>query len=167
MINGKIKNYIFIPLLIVFLILQITFIPQYFPDNFIPNIVLMLLLAGSVINNKSSNIFYFAFFCGFIFDVFSGGYFGTALVIILISVFVSYYLSHILLKELFSYNLLLISTFSILVYNIISIFLVSINDFQQVFYNAEQFFFIIIFQIVCMLVLIYPLTYIIFSKNEK
>jgi len=167
MINGKIKNYIFIPLLLVFLILQITFIPQYFPDNFIPNIVLILLLAGSVINNKSSNIFYFSFFCGFIFDVFSGGYFGTALVSILISVFISFYLSHIFLKELFSYNLILISTFSILVYNIISIFLVSINDFQQVFYNAKQFSFIIIFQIVCMLILIYPLSYIIFSKNEK
>ncbi|MCK4592259.1 rod shape-determining protein MreD [Candidatus Parcubacteria bacterium] len=167
MINGKIRNRIFILLLFVFLFLQVTFIPQLFFDNYIPNIVLALLLAASALNNKSTNIFYAAFFTGFILDIFSGNYFGPVIISILSAIFVSSYLNYYFLKELFSYNLFLISAFAVLAYNVTCIFLINISDFQQIFSNLKQFLLIIIFQIVYTVILIYPLTYILSRKTCK
>lgn len=167
MIDRKIRNWTFILFLLVFLFLQITFIPQLFFDDYIPNIVLALLLAVSALENKSINIFYAAFFTGFVLDIFSGNYFGPVIISVLFAIFISSYLNYYFLKELFSYNLFLISSFAILVYNIIYIFLINISDFQQIFSNLKYFLFIIVFQIVYTVILIYPLTYILSRRTCK
>ncbi len=167
MINRKIKNYTFILFLFTFLFLQITFIPQFFAGNHIPNIILALLLAFSALDSKSANIFYPAFLAGFILDIFSGNCFGSVIVSILVAIFISSYLNHYFLKELFSYNLFFISSFSILVYNVVYIFLINTSDFQQIFLNAKQFLLIIVFQIIYTMIMIYPLTYILLRKDEK
>lgn len=167
MINENVENLIFIPFLFVFLFLQITFVPQLFPDNYAPNIVLALLIAAAVIGAKSSSIFFISFFVGFILDIFSGNSFGFITLSVLSAIFVSSYLSYYFLKELFSRNLIMISVSAVLAYNAAYIFLINISDFYQIFSNARQFLLIIFFQIIYTLILIYPLTYILLSKNEK
>ncbi len=167
MINENVENLIFIPLLFIFLFLQITFIPQLFPENCAPNIILILLIAAAVIDAKSANIFFVSFFVGFIMDIFSGDSFGFITLGVLSAIFVSSYLSYYFLKELFSRNLIMISVSAVLAYNAAYIFLISIGDFYQTFSNIRQFLFIIFFQIIYALILIYPLTYILLSKNEK
>lgn len=167
MINEKIRNYTFILLLFVFLFLQVTFVPQLFFDNYIPNIVLVLLLAASALDNRSINIFYAAFFAGFILDLFSGNYFGPVIISVLFAIFISSYLNYYFLKELFSYNLFLISSFAVLAYNVICIFLINISDLQQIFSNLKQFLLIIVFQIIYTVILIYPLTYILSRRTCK
>ncbi|MCK5084064.1 MAG: rod shape-determining protein MreD [Candidatus Pacebacteria bacterium] len=165
MINGKIKNWTFISLFLVFLFLQVTFIPQLFFDNYIPNIVLALLLAVSALDNRSINIFYAAFVTGFVLDIFSGNYFGLIIISILFTIFISSYLNYYFLKELFSYNLFLVASLAILIYNTTYIFLISIGDFGQIFFNLKQFLLIIVFQIIYTVILIYPLAHILSRKT--
>lgn len=167
MTSENVENFIFIPFLFVFLFLQITFVPQLFPANYAPNIVLALLIASAVIGAKSVNIFFISFFAGFILDIFAGNSFGFITLSILPAIFVSSYLSYYFLKELFSRNLIMISVSAVLAYNAAYIFLISINDSYQIFSDARQFLPIIAFQIIYALILAYPLTYILLSKNEK
>jgi len=167
MINENVENLIFIPFLFVFLFLQITFVPQLFPDNYAPNIVLALLIAAAVIGAKSASIFFISFFAGFILDIFSGNSFGFITLSILSAIFVSSYLSYYFLKELFSRNLIMISVSAVSAYNAAYIFLINISDFYQIFSDTRQFLLIIVFQIIYALILAYPLTYIILRKNEK
>lgn len=167
MINEKIRSYLIMTLLVICLFLQVTFIPQFFFGNYIPNIVLLLLLAISVLNNKYLNVFFLAFFSGLILDFFSGSNFGLLCLSLLLAIFVSSYLSHYFLKEIFSYNLFLISCCSVLIYNLIYLFLVNVFYFQQVIANWEQLVLIIVFQMIYTIVLIYPLTYILFCKKCK
>jgi len=167
MINKNIKNFIFIPFLFIFLFLQITFIPQLFPENYAPNIVLILLIASAAIGAKSVNIFFISFFVGFILDIFSGNYFGFITISTLSAVFISSFLSYYFLKELFLRNLIMVSILAVLSYNIAYILLINISDFDQAFSSAKQFLLIIVSQIIYMLILIYPLIYILSSKNEK
>ncbi len=167
MINKNIENLIFIPFLFVFLFLQITFVPQLFPDNYAPNIILILLIASSVIDAKSVNVFFISFLVGFILDIFSGNSFGFVTLSILSAIFASSYLSYYFLKELFSRNLIMISVSAVLAYNAAYIFLINIGDFHQIFSNIRQFLFITFFQMIYALILIYPLIYILSSKNEK
>lgn len=163
MIAGKIRNYTFILFLFVFL--QVTFIPQFFFDNYIPNIVLVLLLAISAFDSKSTNLFYAAFVAGFVLDLFSGNYFGPLVVSILFAIFVSSYLNYYFLKELFSYKFFLIVSFSVFVYNLSYIFLINISELSLIFSNLKQFLIIIVFQIIYTVILIYPLTCILTRKN--
>lgn len=167
MINENIRNFIFIPFLFVFLFLQITFVPQLFPDNYAPNIVLVLLTAAAVIDAKSVNIFFISFFAGLVLDIFSGNSFGFIALSVLLAIFASSSLSYYFLKELFSRGLIIISASAVLIYNAAYIFLINISDFYQIFFYAKQFLLIIVFQIIYALILIYPLTYILSGKNEK
>ena len=163
MIAGKIRNYTFILFLFVFL--QVTFIPQFFFNNYIPNIVLVLLLAISAFDSKSTNLFYAAFAAGFVLDLFSGNYFGPLVVSILFAIFVSSYLNYYFLKELFSYKFFLIVSFSVFVYNLSYIFLINISELSLIFSSLKQFLIIIVFQIIYTVILIYPLTCILTRKN--
>lgn len=167
MTSENVENLIFIPFLFIFLFLQITFIPQLFPENYTPNIILILLIASAVIDAKSANIFFISFFAGFILDIFSGNSFGFITLSVLLAIFVSSYLSYYFLKELFSRNLIMISVSAVLAYNAAYIFLINISDFYQIFSNAKQFLLIIALQAIYALILVYPLTYILLSKNEK
>ncbi len=167
MINKNIKNIAFALLLFIFLFLQITFIPQFFPDNYRPNIVLALLIAFSAVNCKSSDIFFISLLTGFILDIFSGNSFGFIALSALLAVFISSSLGYYFLKELFSRNLIMISASAVLAYNAAYIFLISIGDFYRIFSGAKQFLLIIAFQIICAIILIYPLTRILSIKNGK
>ena len=165
MIDGKIRNYTFILFLFVFL--QVTFIPQFFFDNYIPNIVLILLLAISAFDNKSANIFYAAFAAGFVLDLFSGNYFGPLVVSILFAIFISSYLNYYFLKELFSYKFFLISSFAVFIYNLSYIFLINISELSLIFSSLKQFLIIIVFQMIYTVILIYPLACILTRKTSK
>lgn len=167
MIDKNIRNFIFIPFLCVFLFVQITFIPQLFPSNFAPNIILILLIASSIADAKSANVFFFSFFAGFILDIFSGNTFGFVALCVLLAVFASSFLSYYFLKEIFSRNAVIISVFAVLVYNATYIFLINSDNFHQIFSNASQLLLIITFQIIYAIFLIYPLIYILLNKNEK
>ncbi|MEA2098178.1 MAG: hypothetical protein U9P70_03850 [Patescibacteria group bacterium] len=162
MIDRKIKNYTFILFLFVFL--QVTFIPQFFSSNYIPNVVLVLLLVISAFNGKSTNIFYIAFATGFVLDLFSGNCFGPLIISVLFAIFISSYLNYYFLKKIFSYKFFLISSFAVFVYNVSYIFLINISELSLIFSNLKQFLIIIVFQIIYTVILIYPLAYIFFVK---
>jgi len=70
MIRKSINNYVFVPGIAVFLCLQMTFIPQMFQQNVVPNLVLVALIAGSLLASDSS-VFYVALIAGYIFDIYS------------------------------------------------------------------------------------------------
>ena len=152
----NINNYIFIPLLIFFLFLQLTFIPQLFFGIVHPNLVLILLIAASFLS-KSTNVLYAAFFCGFVLDIFSGIYFGPVLISFLLTVFISSYLSCQFLKEIFSVRLFLISIFTILFYNIFYFILININNLDKIINNYQALFSISIFEMIYTALLIVPL----------
>lgn len=164
MIDKRINNHLFIPLLILFLLLQLTFIPQLFSGIIAPNVVLILLLAASFLY-KSPDIFYVVFLCGFTLDLFSGLYFGPTIISFLFSVFVSACLGHYFLKEIQSFNLLLIVSGSVIVYNVIYFVLINIGDPSCIFIGLNYMFFVILFNIVYTMLIIYPLIYLISYKK--
>ena len=156
MLKQNINNYIFVPLLIFFLFLQLTFIPQLFFDTVHPNLVLILLIAASFLS-KSTNVLYPAFFCGFVLDIFSGIYFGPMLISFLSTIFFSSYFGCSFLKELFSTRLFLISIASILFYNSSYFILININSFDEIINNYKALFSISIFEMIYTTLLIVPL----------
>ena len=163
MLKQNINNYIFIPLLIFFFFLQLTFIPQLFFDIVHPNLVLMLLIAASFLY-RSANIFYAVFFCGFALDIFSGIYFGPMLVSFLLTIFISSYFGCRFLKELFSARLFLISSVAVLSYNISYFVLINKGDFNKIINNYKSPFFISAFDIIYMALLVVPLLLILSYK---
>jgi len=172
MLQQNINNYIFLPLLIFFLFLQLTFVPQLFFDTVHPNLVLILLIAASFLS-RSSSIFYAVFFCGFVLDIFSGIYFGPMLISFLLTIFVSSYFSYYFLKELFSMRLFLISTCAVLFYNISYFILINKGDFNKIINNYESLFSISALDMIYAALLIVPLSLILSYKinivktNEK
>ncbi|MCK5491197.1 MAG: rod shape-determining protein MreD [Candidatus Pacebacteria bacterium] len=165
MINKKIKVKTFILLLIIAFFLQITFVSQYF-HVFTPNFILIILLAGSIVD-RSSKIINISFIIGFILELFSDMYFGIIMVSIILMVFVVSVLSTLFIKRIFSYNLFFISTIGILTYNTIHIILININEINNILYIFNQLISIIIFQIIFTLIFIFPLTHFIIQKNEE
>jgi len=169
MLKQNINNYIFTTLLILFLFLQLTLIPQIFFNIVQPSLVLMLLIVASFLA-KSTNVFYATFFCGFILDIFSGIYFGPLLISFLLTVFISSYLSHHFLKELFSAKLFLISSSAILFYNISYFTLINYNNLNKITSNYKTLFSVSITEIIYIAFLIIPLLLILSFKinnNEK
>lgn len=172
MLKQNINNYIFVPLLILFLLLQLTFIPQLFFDLICPNIVLILLIAASFLS-KSTNVLYASFFCGFILDLFSGIYFGPMLVSFLLTIFISSYLGCRFLKELFSLKMFLISIGAVLFYNIFYFVLINKGVFSKIASDYKTPFCIFIPDMIYTAFLIIPLLLIlsyrinIVKTNEK
>jgi len=164
MIDKKINNYLFILLLVLFLLLQFTFIPQFFSGIITPDIVLMLFLAASFLY-KSPDIFYIVFLCGFVLDLFSGLYFGSIIISLLFSVFISAYLGHYFLKEIQSFNLLLIASGSVIVYNVIYFVLINVGNLDRIFIGLNYMFFVTLFNVAYTVLIIYPLTYLISYKK--
>ncbi len=160
MINRSVNNYIFFLFLFLVMFLQITFVPQLLFNSIVPNLLLILLIAASF-SYKSSEIFYISFFCAFLLDIFSDVYFGPIIISILAAVFISSYLAHYFLKELFSLNLFLISFLGIVIYNILYFILINLNDFQQIYDLTElnRLATVIVFEIIYAVVLIYPFAY--------
>ncbi len=163
MLKQNINNYIFIPLLIFFLFLQLTLVPQIFFDVVRPNLVLILLIAASFLS-RSNNVLYAAFFCGFILDIFSGIYFGPMLVSLLSTIFISSYFGCRFLKELFSARLFLISGAAVLFYNISYFILININSFDKIINNYKAFFSISISEMIYTTLLMVPLLLILSYK---
>ena len=175
MINRSVNNYIFLLLLFLVMFLQITFIPQLLFNSIVPNLLLILLIATSF-SYKSSEIFYISFFCAFLLDIFSDIYFGPIIISVLAAVFISSYLAHRFLKELFSLNSFLISFLGISVYNILYFILINLGDFQRIYDLTElnRLVIVITFEIIYAAILAYPFAYGIGipifdlkNKNEK
>jgi len=172
MLKQNINNYIFISLLIFFLFLQLTVIPQLFFDSVRPNLVLALLIAASFLS-KSTNVLYAAFFCGFVLDIFSGIYFGPMLISFLLTILFSSYFGCRFLKELFSIRLFLISIAAVLFYNVSYLILINVNSFDRIINNYGLLFSISIFEMVYMALLVTPFLFILSYKinivktNEK
>lgn len=172
MLKQNTNNYIFIPLLIFFLLLQLTFIPQLFFDAVCPNLVLTLLIAASFLS-KSANVLSAAFFCGFVLDIFSGIYFGPMLISFLLTIFFSSYFGCRFLKELFSIRLFLISIAAVLFYNGSYFILININSLDKIINNHQALFSISIFEMIYTALLIIPFLLILSFKinitqtNEK
>ena len=163
MLKQNINNYIFIPLLIFFLFLQLTLIPQLFFNAVHPNLILALLIAASFLSG-SANIFYVVFFCGFVLDIFSGIYFGPMLISFLLTIFVSSYFGCRFLKELFSVRLFLISAAAVLFYNIAYFILINRGDFNKIINSYEVPFFISAFDIIYTAFLVVPLLFMLSHK---
>ena len=172
MLKQNLNNYIFIPFLIFFLFLQLTFIPQLFFDTVHPNLVLILLIAASFLS-KSTSIFSVVFLCGFILDLFSGIYFGPMLISFLLTIFISSYFGHHFLKELFSARLFLISAAAVLFYNIFYFTLINKDDFSKIIDNYKTLFSVSISEMIYTAFLIIPFLLILSYKinivktNEK
>jgi len=172
MLKQNINNYIFATLLIFFLLLQLTFIPQLFFDLVRPNLVLILLIAASFLS-KSANVLLVAFFCGFILDIFSGIYFGPMLISFLSTIFISSYFGCRFLKELFSAKTLLISTAAVLFYNIFYFILINKGGFNEIVNNYQALFFISASEMIYTALLVVPFLLILSYKinivktNEK
>lgn len=166
MINKKNRYYIFSIILFISLFLQITFFSQIFAIGYIPNIVLIILIAFSIAC-KSENVLYFAFVVGMILDVVSISYFGSTTISMVFTIFLTLYLSSMALKRTLSYHLLIISFVGILVYNILYVILININNFSVLISNAKDILLIILFQIIITLILIYPIINLFSCKNEK
>lgn len=166
MINKKNRYYIFLIILLVSFFLQITFFSQMFAVGYIPNIVLIILIAFSVAC-RSENVLYFAFVIGIILDIVSISYFGSATISMVSTIFLVLYLRPVVLKYTLSYYLLVISFAGVLVYNILYVVLININNFYVLVSNAGEISLIILFQVIIALVLIYPITNLFSCKNEK
>ncbi len=164
MITKNINNRIFIPLLILSLLLQFTFIPQLFSGLATPNLALMLLIAASFLC-KSADMFYAAFFSGIILDIFAGTNFGFITISILFSVFLSTYLGNSFLKELFSFRSLLISFAVIVLYNIIYFLLINIENYHLAFANLNYLFLVIASNLVYSIFFTYPILRLISSRR--
>lgn len=164
MINKNINNYTFLTLLFLFLFLQLSFIPQLFSGRVVLDLIPVLLIVASFFY-RSSDIFYISFFCGFIVDTFSGVGFGFTIISILLSVFISSYLSYYYLKELFSLNMFSISFTAVVVYNVAYFVLMNAGDFNQIMANLSQLLPVIAFETVYTLFLVYPLAYILSYKK--
>ena len=165
MIDKKLRIKMFVFLLIVAVFMQVTFVSQFF-QSFIPNFVILMLLAGSIVD-RSSLIFYISFIVGFILEIFSDIYFVSTVVSIILMVFVVSVLSTLLLKKIHSFNLFAISIVGVLTYNIVYIILININKIQNILYFFNQLFYIVVLQVIFTLIFIYPLTYFILQKNEE
>lgn len=162
--TGKgINNHIFAFLLFLFFFLQLTFVPQFFSNAIMPNLVLMLLLSASLLF-RSSDIFYISFASGFLLDVFSGEKFGVMTAGVTFSVFVSSYLGFYFLKELFSLNLFLIVFAGVITYNIVYFALINPNV-AMIENNFYQLFTIVLFELIYAFFLSYPLTYALSYKK--
>ncbi len=165
MINRNIKINIFIPLLIFAFFAQITFMPQFF-QNYTPNLILIILLAGSIVD-RSALIFYISFIVGFVFEIFSDAYFGSIIISMMSMVFIVSVLGALFLKKIFSYHLYLFSVIGVLTYNIIYIIWANLYEIQKIIPVLNQLFYIIIVQLIFTIIVIYPLTYFILRKNEE
>lgn len=163
MLRQNINNYIFISLLIFFLFLQLTFVPQLFFNTVQPNLVLILLIAASFLS-RSTSMFYAVFFCGFILDIFSGIYFGPMLISFLLTIFVSSYFGCYFLKELFSTRLFLVSVLTVLFYNISYFILINKVSFNKIINDYESLFFISALDMIYTAFLIVPLLLILSYK---
>ena len=77
------------------------------------------------------------------------------------AIFVSSYLAHYFLKELFSLNLFLISFLGIAVYNILYFILINLNSLQLIFNLTElsRLVVVIVFEVIYTTILIYPFSY--------
>lgn len=166
MINKKNRYYIFSIILFISLFLQITFFPQIFATGYIPNIVLIILIAFSFAC-RSENVLYFAFVIGMILDVVSISYFGSTTISMVFTIFLTLYLSSMVLKHTLPYYFIIISFVGTLVYNILYVILININNFSVLISNAEDILLIILFQIIITLILIYPIINLFSCKNEK
>jgi len=166
MLKQNINNYIFTTLLIFFLFLQLTLVPQIFFNAVYPNLVLILLIAASFLS-KSTNVLSAAFFCGFVLDLFSGIYFGPMLISFLLTIFISSYLGCRFLKELFSARLFLISGVAVLFYNIFYFILINWKNLDIIINNYKSLFSISVFEIIYISFLIIPFLLILSHKIKS
>lgn len=167
MIRKNINNYIFVPVLILSLFLQFTFLPQLFLGDISPSLTLFILIAGSFLC-KNDAIFYFTFFAGLVFDVFSGQYFGITIISLLVSIFISSYFSHYFLKEIFSLEVFLASVLAVLAYNASFFILINMFNSYQYFEESNRFFIVTVFDVLYLAIFIYPLIFIFsYNGNEK
>jgi len=165
MIDKNINSYAFISFLFLFLLAQVVFVPQLFHDKIFPDLVLILLISASFLYN-SSDIFYVTFFSGLVIDMFSSSNFGSAIISLLFSIFLSSYLSHHFLKKLLSVNLFLISFITIVCYNVLYFTLINVNNFSLVLENLIQLIFTTAAETIYTVLLIFPVTCAI-SKNAN
>ncbi len=164
MTDRNVNNYVFAVLLFLFLLSQLSLFPQLFYGKVVPDLVQILLITASLFY-KSSDVFYISFFSGLALDVFSSAPFGTITISLLLSVFVSSYLSHCFLKKLFSLNLFLIPLASIAVYNVIYFVLMNVGGFQQISSgDVDRLLTVIAFEGVYIVLLIYPLAYVLLRR---
>ncbi len=167
MVRKNINNYIFVPSLVLSLFLQFTFLPQLPLGDFFPDLSFFILIVGSFLY-KNDSIFFLAFFVGLLFDVFSGQYFGTTIISILLAVLISSYFSHYFLKEIFSLETFLISSLAVISYN--ASFFILMNLFNSYKYLGEtgRFFNATVFDVLYLAILVYPLISLFsFNRNEK
>ncbi len=165
MLENNINNFVFLPVLTLFLFMQFTFIPQLFFGGIFPDLFLFALIAGSLLY-KDSSILYISLFFGLIFDVMSGLQFGLTAISMLFSVFVSSQLGYYFLKELFSVNLFLISFAAVIAHNLLYFALLNVFTNYRFFGETYLLAVVILFNMLYIALLIYPLIFI-FSQNKN
>lgn len=163
MTSKNINSFIFWPLLVFVLFLQLTLIPQLFSNSITPNFLFILLIAASFLD-KTTGMLYVSFFCAFVLDIFSDIYFGPLLISFFSGVFISSYLKNYFLKELFSLNLFLISFLGVIVYNVLYFILINLSDFERILNNGDltnlsRLGFVIAFEIIYAAILICPFVF--------
>lgn len=167
MIRKNINNYIFVTGVIVFLFLQMTFIPQMFRLNMVPNFVLIALIAGSLLASDGS-VLYAAFFAGYIFDIYSGKYFGAVMMSFVIAVFSASYMNHYFLKEAFSVSVLFSAVLSVILYHASYYTIVYVLNSYRPAAETGSLAMYAASDILLLAVMFYPLIYIFsYNRNEK
>ncbi|MFA6097122.1 MAG: rod shape-determining protein MreD [Candidatus Paceibacterota bacterium] len=167
MIRKNINNYVFVIGVIAFLFLQMTFIPQMFRQNMVPNLVLIALIAGSLLASDGS-VLYAAFFAGYIFDIYSGKYFGAVMMSFVIAVFSVSYMNHYFLKEAFSLSVLFSAILSVILYHVSYYSVTYVLNSYTPAVEAGSLAMIAASDILLLAVMLYLLIYIFsYNRNEK
>ena len=150
----KLAEKIFFAILLGMIVLQITFIPQLFSCQIIPNAILSLLVVLALLG-KTGSVFIIAFLAGLILDIVSGLSFGVITIGLILAVFtVSVLSSKFLLKSPEFFILALISFLGVTVYNLALFFLANINNFSAVSGEIGQIFFAVGLKIILELTLV-------------
>jgi len=148
----KLVEKIFFVVLFGLIILQMTFIPQSFFYQVIPNIVLSFLIA-SVLLGKIRSVFIMAFLAGLILDITSGLPFGVITASLILAVFTVNALSSKFLKSPEFFILAPIGFLGVAVYNLALLILANISNSSAVLEEIGQVFFMIILKVIVELVL--------------
>jgi len=167
MIRNNINNYVFIFAVIASFFLQTTFIPQVFPQNMMPDLVLVVLISGSFLASDDSAL-YAAFAIGYLVDIYSGKYFGAVMISYVVAAFFALYASYYLLKEVFSIGALLSAVLSVVLYNAAYYLITySMNSYKPVF-EIGNLITATTSDTLLLLILFYPLIFIFsYNRNEK
>jgi rod shape-determining protein MreD len=163
--NRKINYYTLLPLLFFTFFLETAFFPQVFSGSFVPNLLLVLIVAAGIVI-CSEDFIYLSFAVGLFADLYTATNFGIFSLSFLFLAMVICVLQKKILKEESLTRILLVAALAVIAYDIFYATVLYLIYYMGMAYLDYTFVgFKIIFDLTITLILIYPAKYLISKKN--